>query len=82
MVKIDNRINFKRKRFEGVSRGGRIPTFASDSVIIELANMVTLSLLASEKTFYLTKFFFGLYDDFLYLQTIFTLIFYYMLLLL
>lgn len=81
MFKIDVRINFKHEAKQGVSRGGRIPTFASDSVIIELAKMVTLSLLA-EKTFCSGKFFLGLYDGFLDLQIVFTLIFYKMLLLL
>lgn len=34
MFKIDDRINFKHEATQGVSRGGRIPTFASDEVTI------------------------------------------------
>lgn len=64
----------------GVSKGGLL-TFASDRGIINDSEMVTLSLLA-EKTFYLPKFFFELYDDFLDLQIAFALIFYKILVLL
>lgn len=62
------------KRQGGVKRG-KYSHFCQRQRYQTSQILVTLSLLA-KKTFYSGKFFIGLYDDFLDLQMIFTLIFY------